>query len=100
MVAEGFPEAWVILVHQGKAPHPFRALPEVKMGDKKSCRATMFGREIFVVKAEGDPCLLVHEVFEWQIRGVVTIRMHKHILGIRLYACKYRIQGNAFPNCA
>src|SRR5216683_5673501 len=67
------------------------------MGDKKSCRATVFGRKIFVIKPERNPRLLVHEVFQRQICGVVTVRMYESVVSIRFYVCKYGVEGNAFP---
>jgi len=71
-----------------------------KMGDKKPRWAAVFRRKILVVKSEGDPRLLVHEVFQRQICRVVTIRMHEGELGIGFDCCKERIKGNAFPSCA
>src|SRR5215472_3877285 len=82
VVAEAFPKARLILVHQCNAPHPFGALPEVKMGDKKTCRAAVFRRKIFVVESKRDPSLLVRDVFKGQICGVVTVGMRQNILGI------------------
>jgi hypothetical protein len=35
VVAEAFPKAGLIMVHQRHAPYPFRALPQIKVGDKK-----------------------------------------------------------------
>src|ERR1700733_8386520 len=69
------------------------------MGDKESCRASVFGREIFIVKSERDPCLLVHEIFKRQICGVVAVRMHESIGSVGFYISEHRIQGNAFPMC-
>src|SRR5215475_12368358 len=70
------------------------------MGDKKSCRATVFGGKIFVIKAERDPRLLVQEILQRQIRGVATVGMRESIGSIGFYVCKHRIEGNAFPECA
>src|SRR4029077_11182088 len=70
------------------------------MGDKKSRRATVFGREIFVVKSERDPRLLVHEIVQRQICTVVTVGMHESVGSIGFYICKHRIERNPFPRCA
>src|SRR3984893_265557 len=62
MVTDAFPEARFVMVHQGNAPHPFGALPQIEMGNKTACRATVFRRKIFAVKSECDPRLFVGEV--------------------------------------
>src|SRR6516165_7021620 len=70
------------------------------MRNEKSRGAAVFGRKIFAVKSERDPRLLVLEILQRQIGGVVTVRMHECISGIGLYLCKDRIEGDAFPGCA
>src|SRR4029453_18958861 len=55
MVAETFPKARFILVHQRNTSQPLCALPQIQMGDKKPCRSAVFRCEIFVVKTERDP---------------------------------------------
>src|SRR5262245_42757755 len=70
------------------------------MGNKKSCRATVFGRKIFVVKTERNPRLLVQKIFQRQIRSVVSVGMNQSIAGIGFYIGEYRIEGNALPRCA
>jgi hypothetical protein len=66
------------------------------MRDEKSCRASVFGRKIFVIKAEHDPRLLVQQIVQRQICAVVTVRMYESILSIGLHVSKYRIEGNPF----
>jgi hypothetical protein len=43
------------------------------MRDKKSGRATVFRRKIFVIKPERDPGLLVQEIFQRQVGCVITV---------------------------
>src|SRR5437773_448815 len=52
---------------------PLCALPQIQMGDKKPCRSAVFRCKIFVVKAERDPRLLVPEIAQRQVSGVVTV---------------------------
>src|SRR5215469_11265253 len=70
------------------------------MWDEKSCGATVFRGKIFVVKSGRDPCLLISEIVQWQIRGVITIGTHHCILGVGFYLGKDRVEGHAFPMCA
>src|SRR6185369_16285994 len=67
------------------------------MRDKKAGRATVFRDKIFVVKSEGDPCLLVSEIRKRQIRCVVTIGTHHCILGVGFYLAKDGVERYAFP---
>src|SRR5262249_35414069 len=73
VVAETFPKAGFVLVHQRNTPHPLGALPQIQMWDKKPCRSAVFRCKIFVVKTERDPRLPVPEVLQGQVSSVFTV---------------------------
>src|SRR5262249_6684795 len=70
------------------------------MRDNKSCGATVFRGEIFVVKSKRDPCLFVSEIRKRQICRLVTVATHYRILGAALYLAKDRVERHAFPTRA
>jgi len=87
MVAEAFPEPRFVLLHQRNTPHPFGALPQIEMRHKKPCGAAVLRGEIFPVKSESDLCLLVPEILQGQICGVVPVGVRESIRGIGLDLC-------------
>src|SRR5215470_13590779 len=73
VIAEAFPETRLLLTHELKTSHPLCTLPEIQMRDKEPCWAAVLGSEILAVEAKGDPGLLVSEIVEGQVRGVVAV---------------------------
>src|ERR1700752_3670137 len=63
VIAEVFPKARLVVRHQRQAPHPFGALPEIKMRNEESRGAAVFGSKICTIKFECDPGLLVENIF-------------------------------------
>src|SRR3990170_416534 len=45
VVAETFPEAWLVALEQAQAAHPLGALPEIQMGHDQPRRPAMLGRQ-------------------------------------------------------
>src|SRR5258705_1581194 len=69
------------------------------MRNEKPRGAAVLRRKIFVIKPERDPRLLVHKIFQRQVRGVVAVRTHHGVLSIRFYVCKQSVERYAFPSC-
>src|SRR5688572_26704256 len=61
VVAERFPETGLVLVHESKAPHPLRALPEVEVRHEEAGGPAVLRIERFAVVAERDPSLAAGE---------------------------------------
>src|SRR5215510_16514073 len=68
------------------------------MRDKKSRGAAVFRRERIVIKSKRHPSLFVHEIGQWHISGVVTVRVHHGVLSIGFYIFEQGIEGNALPS--
>src|ERR1700746_416737 len=99
VIAEVFPTARLVVRHHRKAPHPFGALPEIKMRDEKPRGAAVFRGKICTIKFERDPGLLVDNIFHRKVCCVVAIRTEHRIGQICLYICKQDIKRNPFPRC-
>src|ERR1700756_2551480 len=99
VIAEVFPKARLVVRHQRQAPHPFGALPEIKMRDEKARGAAVFRGKICTIKFERDPGLLVDNIFHRKVCCVVAIRTEHRIGQICLYICKQDIKRDPFPRC-
>src|SRR5262249_4426591 len=98
--SRGSPKSLVCRGTSASCPSPISALPQVEMGNEKPRRAAVFGLKIGTVVFERNPGLLVHNIFEGQVRGVVAIRAEHRVRQVCLYVCKQNIERNTFPGCA
>src|SRR5215203_3525678 len=64
VVAEGLPEARLVLGHEPEAPYPLGTLPEVEVRDEKAGGAAMLRREWFSFVGVGDPGLAPRDLFK------------------------------------
>src|SRR6201997_1420341 len=99
VIAKVFPKARLVVRHQRQAPHPFGALPEIKVRDEKARGAAVFGGKICTIKFECDPGLPVNNIFQRKVCRVVPIRTEHRIRQICFYICKQDIKRNPFPRC-
>jgi hypothetical protein len=67
VIAEAFPKPRFVVRHKCHTLHPLGALPQIKMRNKKSCRTTVFRREICTVILECDPSLMVQNIFDRKV---------------------------------
>jgi len=70
------------------------------MRDKEPCWAAVFESEVLAVEAKGDPSLLVLEIAEGQVRGVVAVGMCHDEGCLRSEPNEQCVERNAFPGGA
>src|SRR5215207_2526241 len=81
VVAERFPEAWLVVVQQPQAPDPFGALPEVEVWHEQARRSAVLGLERLAAVGVGYPGPSPRDVLQRQIRGVAAVAEGEHVLG-------------------
>ena len=99
MIAQRFPEASFIFLHQANAAHPLRALPEIQMWHDHPRGSTMFRCEWSIIVLERNERLTIDDVRERHVGRVppVTEGRNKHRFPIQFRMFKQGIQTNAFP---
>src|SRR5215216_2102479 len=97
VVAQGLPEARLVVVEQPEPPDPLGALPEVEVRDEQAGGAAVFRFERGAVVGVGDPGSATRYVLERQIGGVAAVGEGEHVLCTRLDPFEQGIYGHSFP---
>ena len=97
VIAEGLPEAGLVLVEQPEPPDPLDALPEVQVGHEQPSRPPVLRLQVGAVAGERHPGLTVDDVGERKVRRVVTLCEGDHVLGARVDATEERVDRDAPP---
>src|SRR6266852_4156866 len=71
VIAAPLPEAGAVMLHELEAVQPFGALVEVEFGNDQAHGAAVFGFQFFSVMLEGNNHIIVVQIGQWQIGGVV-----------------------------
>src|SRR5262249_45715584 len=100
VITEVLPKTRSVVRHQRHALHPFGALPQIKMGNEEPRRAAVFGRKIGAIKFEREPGLLVHNIFQREVRRVIAIRTEHCVGEILFYVSQQGVEQNTFPRSA
>src|SRR5690348_10894052 len=77
VIAALFPEAAAILGDKLDPPDPFRALPEIELGDHRAHRPAMLARQRFALPGMREQRIIIVEIRQGKIRGVVVVAV-KH----------------------
>src|SRR3712207_5069053 len=100
VVAQGLPEAWLVLVHEPEAAHPLGALPEVQVGDQQAGRAAVLGFQGLAIVLVGNPGPAARHVIEGEVRGVAAVAEREDVARGRLDAFEQGIYRDAPPGGA
>src|SRR5260370_8247038 len=97
VVAVRFPQPRLLLVLEGDAAHPLRALPEIEVWHEQAQRAAMLGMQRLAVVFEYHPRLMAGQVVEGEVRRVAPVRVDGGELGSCLDAFEQRVDPHAGP---
>src|SRR5260370_17579532 len=97
VVAVRFPEPRLLLVLEGDAAHPLRALPEIEVWHEQAQRAAMLGMQRLAVVFEYDPRLMAGQVVEGEARRVAPARVDGAELASWLVASEPPRHGHPGP---
>ena len=83
MIAQRFPEASFIFLHQANAAHPLRALPEIQMWHDHPRGSTMFRCEWSIIVLERNERLTIDDVRERHVGRAAFVFLEERQVGAR-----------------
>src|SRR5262245_56859858 len=92
VVAEGFPEAWFVVLHEPQPADPLRRLPEVEVRNQETRRATVLWRQRLAVEPYCHQALAIEQVLKRQISGVPAVTVRHEVGRRRLLEARRREQ--------
>src|SRR6185295_5439827 len=92
VVAEGLPEARIVVLHEPQPADPFRRLPEIEMWDQKTRRAAVLRRQWLAVKPGRYQALAIEQVLERQVGRVPAVAVRHQVGRRRLVEARRREQ--------
>src|SRR3954453_3354562 len=97
VVAEGLPEAGLVLLREREPAPPFGALPEVEVRDEQPGRAAVLGLEVVAVVGVDHPCLAAGDVLDRQVGRVATVAERGDVAALELDPVEQRVDRHAAP---
>src|SRR5262249_41647341 len=92
VVAEGLPEARLIVLHELQPADPLRRLPEVEVRDQETRRAAVLRRQRLAVEAGRHQALATEQVVERQVGRVAAVAVRHEVGRRRLLEARRREQ--------
>ena len=68
------------------------------MRDEETRRTAVLGLQRLAVVAEGDPCLAVRHVLEWEVGRVAAVAEGGHVIGRGFHVLEKRVDGDSLPD--